>query len=230
METTLHRQLKEHYADDADGVEVRVGKYRIDALRGEELIEIQHGSLAAIRDKIRALLREHRVRVVKPVIASKLLVKRRRKNGRVVDRRQSPLRGNVLNLFDELVYFTRVFPHPRLTLEVALVDVQEWRYPGHGRRRRRRQRDHVVEDQQLLGIRETLSFRRAGDLLKVLPDPMPQPFDTSTLATLLGVERWIAQRVAYCLRETGAIENVAKRGNALLYKIAESTSKKSNAA
>ena len=34
-------------------------------MRGRRLIEIQHGSLAAIRDKIAALLTKHRVTVVK---------------------------------------------------------------------------------------------------------------------------------------------------------------------
>ena len=56
METTLHRQLKEHYAEDPEQIEVKLGRYRIDAIAGGELIEIQHGSLAAIRDKIRTLL------------------------------------------------------------------------------------------------------------------------------------------------------------------------------
>ena len=30
------------------------------------------------------------------------------------------------------VHFTRVFPHRRLTLEVVLIEIEEWRYPGHG--------------------------------------------------------------------------------------------------
>lgn len=116
METSLHRQLKEHYADDAQAIEVKLGRFRIDAIVDEELIEIQHGSLSAIRDKIQTLVKDHDVRVVKPIVASKVLVKRQRKNGKVVERRQSPKRGKLLDIFDELVYFTRAFPHPRLTL------------------------------------------------------------------------------------------------------------------
>lgn len=217
METTLHRQLKEHYADDPARTEVSVGRFRIDAMAGDELIEIQHGSLAAIRDKIRRLLDEHDVRIVKPLIANKRLVKRKRKNGRVVDRRRSPKRGQFLDLFHELVYFTRVFPHPRLTLEVLLVDVEEWRYPGHGRRRRRRQGDFIVEDQKLMEIHESRTFRTASDLLSLLPNDLATPFDTGDIARLLGVNRWFAQRIAYCLRKMGAIESTGKRGNSLLY-------------
>src|SRR6266481_5436648 len=100
METTLHRQLKEHYSAAVGGlVEQRVGRYRIDVVIGRELVEIQLASLSAIR-------------------------------GKVVARRRSPKQGTVLDVFEELVHFTRVFPHRRLTLEVVLVEIEEWRVPG----------------------------------------------------------------------------------------------------
>jgi len=217
METSLHRQLKQHYAAGSDQLEVVLGDYRIDAIRGKELIEIQHGSLAAIRDKIAELLTEHRVTVVKPIVARKTLVKLDGRGGEVVSRRLSPKRGQLLNLFDELVYFTRVFPHRRLTLEVALVEVEELRYPGHGRRRRHRENDFQVEDQRLLAIVETHRFRTLADLRKLLPRSLSATFHTGHLAQSLGVKRDIAQRIAYCLRETGAIHPVGKQGNAVLY-------------
>src|SRR6185312_1868014 len=68
METMLHRQLKALYAGKAARMEERVAGYRIDAVRGEQLIEIQHGGLAAIRTKIGRLLQEHSVLVVKPLV------------------------------------------------------------------------------------------------------------------------------------------------------------------
>ena len=119
METSLHRDLKRLYAGEAAHCEVRLAGYRIDAVADGELIEVQHGPLAVIRDKVRKLLAEHRVRVVKPIIARKQLVYRRRKGGRIARRRLSPKQGKLLDLFDELIHFTRVFPHPGLVLEVA---------------------------------------------------------------------------------------------------------------
>ena len=216
METSLHRQLKEHYAARGDQ-EVACDGYRIDAVHRGQLIEIQHGSLSAIRDKIAKLLTKHRVKVVKPIIARKQLVKLARRGGEVVGRRLSPKRGQLLDMFDELVYFTRVFPHDRLTLEIALVEVEELRYPGHGRRRRRRQQDFQIEDQRLVELIEVRRFRTLADLRKLLPRRLPKPFHTEHLAQGLGVQRWIAQRMAYCMRETGAIRLVGKQGNALLY-------------
>jgi len=217
METSLHRQLKVHYAHDESQIEVHLDSYRIDAIRGGRLIEIQHGSLAAIRDKIADLLENHRVTVVKPIVALKHLVKLDKRGGKVISRRRSPKRGQRLDLFDELVYFTRVFPHRRLLLEVALVEVEELRYPGHGRRRRRRTNDFQVEDQWLVKIIDTYQFRTLADLRKMLPRGLPAIFHTGHIAEGLAVRRHIAQRMAYCLRETGAIHTVGKQGNAVLY-------------
>lgn len=121
------------------------------------------------------------------------------------------------DLFHELVYFTRVFPHRRLTLEVVLVDVEERRYPGHGRRRRWRVRDHQVEDQCLVAVREVHRFRTAKDLLNLLPADLPAPFHTGHLAERMGISRFFAQRIAYCLRHMGALHPAGKQGNAHLY-------------
>jgi hypothetical protein len=217
METTLHRQLKERYIVDGAIVEQRVGRYRIDVARPNQLVEIQLASLTAIRDKIAALVKEHRVLLVKPIIARKTLVKLSRAGGRVIERRQSPKRGQLLDVFDELVHFTRVFPHRRLVLEVLLVEIEEWRYPGHGRRRWRRPGDHQVEDQRLVSVLEIHQFRSAGDLCRLLPPQLPRPFHTGQLADGLGVQRWVAQRMAYCLREMGAVKMVGKQRGAWLY-------------
>ncbi len=98
-----------------------------------------------------------------------------------------------------------------------MVEVEEWRYPGHGRRRWRRSTDHVVQDQKLVALHRVVRFRSAGDLMQIIPGDLPSPFHTAHLAASLNIERGVAQRIAYCLRETGAAEQVGKQGNAWLY-------------
>ena len=188
METSLHRDLKTLYAGQDAQFEVSLGGYRIDVMSGGRLVEIQHGSLAAIRDKVKTLLKNHPVVVVKPIVVQKLLVKRAGKDGPITVRRMSPKRGTLLDLFDELVHFTGVFPHRRLTLEVPLVDIEEWRYPGHGRRRRWRLDDYQVEDQKLVAVHATYRFQTAADLARLVERPMPQPFHTGHLAESLRVQ------------------------------------------
>src|SRR4051794_34383209 len=100
MGTSLHRHLKRRYAGPSGRTEIRIGRYRIDAVteddRGEVLIEIQHGSLAAIRDKVRQLTRRRRVLLVKPVIGRKRLIRCAHGGGPVIGERTSPRQGRLL--------------------------------------------------------------------------------------------------------------------------------------
>ncbi len=220
METSLHRELKTFYAGTDAQFEVPLGEYRIDVVSNGMLVEIQHGSLAAIRDKVKTLLHQHDVLVVKPIVVRKLLVKRSAKEGEILHRRLSPKRGGIWDLFDDLVHFTQVFPHKRLTLDVPLVDIEEWRHPGHGRRRRWRVNDHEVEDQKLLRVHAVHRFQTAADLRALIVNPLPASFHTGDLAELLGIRRWVAQRIAYCFRKMGVVRELGKQGNTRLYEFA----------
>src|SRR5438876_634303 len=75
-----------------------------------------------------------------------------------------------------------------------------------------------VEDQRLLAVTGVHQFQAAADLLSLLPADLPDPFHSGHVADGLGIRRWIAQRIVYCLRQTGAAETCGKSGNTLLYK------------
>lgn len=219
METSLHRQLKEHYAAESQQTEVSLHGFRIDAIgRKGELIEIQHASLGSIRSKIQRLLDSQcqPVRVVKPIIAEKTLLTLDGKDGEVIRKRRSPKRGELLDLFLDLVYFGSVFPHRRLTLEVVLIEAEETRVDRV--RKSRRGKTYRMLDQQIVSIQSQYELRTLTDLLELLPiSHLPQPFDTAELAAAMNRPRWFAQKVAYCLRNTEAARAVGKRGNSQLY-------------
>ena len=82
MEFSLHQQLKEIYGTSSAEYEVKLGRYRIDAVLDGTLIEIQHSSLASIRDKIRNLCQKQDVLVVKQLIVRKQLIKLNKKRRR----------------------------------------------------------------------------------------------------------------------------------------------------
>lgn len=223
MEFSLHRSLKQLYSSDQARHEVTLGDFRIDVVRDDCLVEIQVGSLAAIRDKVGRLVQDHKVLVVKPLVGSRLIVSLDRAGGRVIGRRLSPKRAKPLDLIHELVYFTRVYPHPNLTLEVPLVDIEEWRYPGHGRRRRWRAKDFEVEDQRLVEVRSMHRLQTAADLIDLVPTlpdwSRSEPLDSAKLSQQARIPRWVAQRVLYVLRKTGGAVEVGKQGNARQYQL-----------
>src|SRR5579883_2246090 len=78
METSLHRALKEQYATGGSGrPEVVIGGFRVDAVdEAGRLVEVQSGPLGPLRGKLRRLLPDHRVRIVKPVVLRRRIVRR----------------------------------------------------------------------------------------------------------------------------------------------------------
>lgn len=216
METTLHRQLKDYYCRKGCQIEVKFGRYRIDVVDGDRLIEIQQSGLAAIRQKIQVLLKSHKVDVIKPIIAKKTLVKLNRKHGKIASQRLSPKRGGFLDLIDELLYFTRVFPDKNLRIIAPRIEIEEIRYPGQGKRRRKRAGDFVVQDRVMMNLLDSKTYQKPADLFNELPK-LPLQFDTKDIAGAMSIQRWQAQRVAYVLKHVGSIKAVGKRGNGILY-------------
>ncbi len=214
METSLHRSLKDRYASgEDDRREVRIAGFRIDAIdETGRLIEIQSGALGPLCGKLRRLLPDHRLRIVKPVVLSRRLLRTSPRGGSVLSVRQSPKRGALVDVFDDLMGVVRIFPHANLDIEVLGVSIDEVRIP------RRRRPGYTVADRRLGQIQQTATLARASDLWSLLPAACDDStFTTTDLARRLDRPVWFAQRVAYCLRKTGAARVVGKAGNRLIY-------------
>ena len=213
-EKPLHASLKQWYALPGDRAEVPLGGYFVDLVRDELLIEIQTTSFGSIRSKLRALTREHRVRLVHPIAAERWIVKQPCP-GQAGSRRKSPKRGRLEHVFVELVSFPELLCNGNLSLEVLLVQEEEVR--RHDARRRRRRGGWVTHERRLLDVRERHLFHGPADMAALVPADLDQPFLTSDLAAALRCPRWLAQKMAYCLRQMGALTIAGKRGNAIAY-------------
>jgi hypothetical protein len=215
VETSLHQDLKRIYTDCGGATEAPLGPYRIDVLENDQIIEIQASSLGAIRPKVRALCRDHKVLVVKPIPHRKYIVKRDPKTKAQLSRRRSPKRGRVLDIFDDLVYFAREFAHPNLTLEVVLTEEEELRVERKVRRWRRK--PYRLLDRVLLRILEIHRFVNPVDFRRLLPADLARPFTTATLAAAMGEPAWLTRKIAYSLRLMGMVQVVGKRGSFIEY-------------
>ncbi|QGJ69609.1 Hypothetical protein PBC10988_12910 [Planctomycetales bacterium 10988] len=224
MESSLHRTLKQHYADEAQEFEIPFRNYRMDTRQGHIWVEVQTSSLGAIRKKIAHLLaNDQEILVVKPVVHRKKIVRQQKPGGPAISRRWSPSRGTMLDFFSDFIYFTSLFPHPALQIEVPFVDIEEWRLPAKKTRRRRRA-VYQLQNVELLEVHSSQRLQASSDLLELLEfDSLPETFDTSEFASALQIPRWFAQKIAYCLYHAGAIDRVSKRGNAHCYRLFESS-------
>jgi hypothetical protein len=219
VETSLHRSLKTLYSTEGSRTEAVIRGYRADVLQAGLIVEIQASPLGSIARKVADLVQYHRVLVVKPITRRKVLLRRSEPDGAWDVRRLSPKAGKLLDAFDELVHFTRVFPHPNLTLELVLVDEEELRVPR--RRRRFRRPDFRVHDRRLIHIIARHRLTTASDLLELIPPGSPNPVTTDVLARHLGCQPWFARKVAYTLRHCGVARVSGKIGNRLVYQLDE---------
>ena len=214
-ENPLHCALKEWYAEPSDRLEVPVDGFVVDIVRAGLLIEVQTANFSAIGRKLAGLAASHRVRLVYPIPLEKWIV-RVDSEGARLSRRRSPKRGSVEDVFGELVRIPRLLADPNFSLDVLLTREEEVRRYEEGRAWRRK--GWVICERRLVEVAGHRLFRTPADLAALLPDELPDPFTTADVAAAGGRPRWLAQKMAYCLRKMGAVRECGKRGNALLYR------------
>ena len=125
-------------------------------------------------------------------------------------------------MFRELVSFPQLLLERNFSLEVLLIqEEQVLRYDG---KRGWRRRGWVTEERRLLAVVERRLFEKAEDVSALMPRELPGQFTTADLARATGGRRWLAQKMAYCLREMGEIVQVGKQGRSILYARADAAS------
>jgi hypothetical protein len=130
-------------------------------------------------------------------------------------RRKSRKSQAVNQLFEELVSFPDLLKCPNFSIEV--VSIQEEQSRRYSRRWRGKRRTWRIVERRLLSVLERFLFDAPSDLWQLIPPTLPDPFETSHLASVLGHPRWFAQKIAYCLRQSGAIAAIGKKANSLVY-------------
>jgi hypothetical protein len=213
-EGSLHAALKQWYGRDADLFEQPVDGYVVDIVRGQQLIEIQTGNFTAIKPKLGRLLANHPVHLLYPVAQEKWIV-RQTAVGELLSRRKSPKRGQILDVFHELVRLPHLMTHPNLSLGVLLTQQEEiWCDDGRGSWRRKR---WSIADRRLLAVQNEVVFTQPTDFLSLLPDDLPHPFTNKQLAYALDIRPHLAQRLTYTLCRCSVLAVCGKQGNSTLF-------------
>jgi len=218
-EKNLHSALKAWYARSGDQFEVKVDGFHIDIVRRKTLIEIQTTNFSSQKRKLNALTEKHRVRLVLPIAQEKWIIRLAEDGVTRLGRRKSPKRGNIYHLFQELVSLPHLMGEKNFSLEVLVTREEEIRRDdGRGSWRRK---GWSIFDHHLIEVVDRHLFKEPSDFLKLIPQDLRVPFSTRDLADSIEQPHWLAQKMAYCLRNMGLIHLVGKNGNALLYAITQ---------
>lgn len=217
-EKSLHASLKRWYAQPDDRLEAPVDGFIIDLVRGDLLIEIQTGSFSPLKRKLAKLAKAHPVRLVFPVAVEKWIVRLPKEPGETLSRRKSPKRGQVEQVFKELVYIPALISNNNFTLEVLLIREEEVRRFDSSKARNWRRKGWVTHERRLLEVVERRVFTSPGDLCALLPAELKETFTVRELAKAASQPDWLARKMLYCLRALGEVDIAGKRGRSILYR------------
>lgn len=216
-EKPLHASLKQWYARPGDRFEVPVGRFVVDIVRDDLLIEIQTRNFSSINSKLSKLTQSYEVRLVYPVVQEKWIIRSATGSRGVTVRRKSPKRGRIEDLFWELVSIPQLLSHPNFSVEVLMIREEEVRRYD-GKRKRWRRKGWVTETRRLVDVVDRRVFGNSADWLAFVPNGL-QSFTTKDFA-VANTSRDLAQKMAYCLRQASMIELIGKQGRANLYRVA----------
>jgi len=216
-ERSLHAALKQWYAQPQDRFEVPLDGYFIDLVRGRQLVEIQTRNFSAIRHKLQTLVQQHQVHLLHPITYEKWILQVDRTGTQVLSRRKSPYRGQLTDIFEELVRIPELLKHENFTIEFPLIREEEVRCrDGKGSRHRKRE---SIKDRRLLEVISTHRFTTSTDFLQFIPEGLAHPFSNKSLAKALALPLHRCRQLTYCLRKMEALRVVGKKGNELLFEV-----------
>lgn len=216
-EKNLHAAIKTWYAQPGDQLEVPLGRFVIDIVRGGQLIEIQTRNFSALKSKFARLLAQHPVRLVYPIAREKWIVQISPDDGSEISRRKSPRAGQLIDVFRELLRIPDLISHPNFSLEILLIREEEIRCAdGQGSWRRKRV---SLRDRRLLEVLESVIFTAKSDFRRFLPTDLPDLFSHKIWAAHSGLPVYQVRRLSYCFRKMGLLQEKGRKGNELLLEI-----------
>jgi len=215
-EKGLHAALKAHYCGPDGKMETEIGTYVCDAQRRDgEIIEVQTGNFAPAREKFIRLADISRIRIVHPIVVSRVIDLFDSEGIRIRTRR-SPKKGSQWDLFRVMVGTPMLPLTPNLSIEVVFVEEKETRI-SDGRGSWRRGGVSIVE-RDLISIHGSIHLTNAESFRRFLPEGLEESFGTTELAKACSIRPDLARKVLYVLNRIGLILPAGKRGNAKIYR------------
>jgi hypothetical protein len=214
-ESSLHADLKLWYKKSEDQLEAPVENFIIDIARDNLLIEIQTKNFAAIKKKLEKLIANHKVLLIHPIVKDKWIINLKTQSNTVINKRLSPKHNSYLEIFEELVRIPELISNLNFTIELPLVQIEEYRKnDGNGSWRRN---GWSIYDRKLVKVLEKKTFNTPMDFLMLKPTSLKTPFTNIELAYSLKKPLSLARKMSYCLRKMGLIKVVGKKGRSLIF-------------
>ena len=215
FEKSLHGILKYYIEPDPAYHEVKLCGSIADIKRGDTVVEIQTRSLERLCPKLDKFLSVADVRIVYPLPYEKRISLIDKDSGEIISRRKSPKRASAADAIIELRKIKSYLSHPRLSLSLVFLNVDEYRTEGE--RVRFGKRTTVRAERIPNSIECVMNFDSPEDYLRLLPESLPLEFTVAELAKAVKLKKRWGYDIVSLLLSLGLIELRGKRGRENVY-------------
>lgn len=214
-EKTLHSVLKNYFEPDETRQEIPIAGFVADIAAENGIIEIQTRAFNALRRKLACFLDLDDVTIVYPVARTKWLIWIDEETGELTKKRKSPKTGTPYQIFPELYKIKSLLTHPRLSLCIVLLELEEYRYlNGWSENRKKGSSRH---DRIPVGLTGEVYIRTPEEYLKLIPPQLDGRFTSKEFKAASGLTLPAAQTALNVLSSVGAVARAGKQGNSIVY-------------
>lgn len=218
-EFSLHRELKLHFMSDPQFHEQPIGPYVADIRCGNEIVEIQSRHFYKLKPKLDYYLEQgFSVTVVYPIITEKWLIWTDPDTGEMVERKKSPKKGKLTDIFIELARILPYVGREDIVFVAVLTQAEELRVLNQSEKNRKRRAKH--QERVPLEIMEEYHLRLPEDYEAILPPKkeLPAAFTVREYMKAQNMNKETAYAVLRVLRHLGVVEHIGKRGREYEYR------------
>ena len=203
---------------DEDDGKKKKRRFVADVMKDGVIYEIQTGSFAPLREKIRWILEntKYNLVVIHPIIETKW-INYINSDGNVGRRTKSPQRGSYKDLADEMYYFSEFIENPRFSVVLLSMEAEQYKTDASkGRKRAKKYQKYELIPVSLL---RAYIFKGVEDYKLFIPDGLPEVFTTKTYSTLSKIRGRGAYSAVKSLAAIGLFEEAGKLGRAAAYRL-----------
>lgn len=223
-EKSLHKYVKDYLEPNINNQEIKVGSYFVDILRNNEVIEIQTKHFNKLRAKLEYLLKNYKVTISYPHYKVKYL-EYMDDDLNVLERRKSPKKGNIYDVFLELYKIKYLLKDENLKIKVLLYDMKHQKIINSKSKRPK----YFSYDQIPLSLEEEVNINCLEDYLIFLPSSLKEEFTSKDFKKEAKIPLKTAQIALNILNYLNIIKIIGKDGRYTLYaRVLDSSIEKAN--
>ena len=191
-------------------------KFVADVLDGNTIYEIQTGSFAPLREKIRWILdnTSYNIVLIHPIAETKWISTISR-DGKIGQRKKSPKKESLRDIAGELYFISEFLSSPRFSLVILTLEAEQYKKNTAADGKRPRYKKYELIPISLLRAH---IFRSLDDYRIFIPNDLPEIFtvkDFSAKSKIIGMD---AYSIVKTLTSLGFFEPTDKIGRAQAYK------------